>query len=172
MVKKLPGTFEELQNRLKELHTAGKKLRQQNQEWITAERKQAELELKQRAAQLALINDIGSKIAAALELDSVLDRTACLVQETFDYHHVALFLVDEGVLKLKAVAGSYKTYFPPDHTQQLSEGINGWVASQGKKIVANNVNIEPRYISLIPEHTITSTTGCRTCSSVVFVSGS
>jgi PAS domain S-box-containing protein len=49
-----------------------------------SERKHSEAVLAQRAAQLALINDIGSKIAV-LELDSLLDRAARLVQETFNY---------------------------------------------------------------------------------------
>ncbi len=123
-------------------------------------RKQAEEALTQRATQLALINDIGSKIAAVLELDSLLDNTASLIQETFGYHHVALFLVDGEMLKLKAIAGLYKPYFPPGHTQHLSEGINGWVASHGQKVVANDINAEPRYTSLISEDTVTQAELC------------
>jgi len=57
-------------------------------------RKQVEEALERRAAQLALLNDIGGKIAAVLELASVLDRAVYLVQESFGYHHVALFTVD------------------------------------------------------------------------------
>jgi PAS domain S-box-containing protein len=126
------------------------------------ERKRAEEELKQRAVQLALINDIGRQIAAVLDLDNVLNRAARLVQEAFNYHHVALFLIDEGeaVLRLKAVAGSYEPYFPPGHTQRLSEGINGWVATHGEKIVANDISAETRYTSLIAEHTITQAELC------------
>jgi PAS domain S-box-containing protein len=124
------------------------------------ERKQAEEELKQRAAQLALINDIGSQIAGLLELDGILKRVADLIQATFDYHHVALFLKDGARLKLKAVAGSYKPYFPPTHTQDLNKGINGWVARHGQKLVANDVSLEPRYISLIAEHSVTQAELC------------
>ncbi len=124
------------------------------------ERKQAEMELEQRAAQLALINNIGSQIVAVLKLDSLLDRAAHLVQETFDYHHVALFLVEGKVLRLKAIAGSYKAYFPTKHTQRLSEGINGWVATNGEKVIANDVSAEPRYTSLIADHTITQAELC------------
>ncbi|MEM6998686.1 MAG: Mur ligase family protein [Pseudomonadota bacterium] len=32
-------------------------------------------------------------------------------------------------INLKAIAGSYASYFGADHTQRLNEGINGWVAS-------------------------------------------
>jgi PAS domain S-box-containing protein len=124
------------------------------------ERKHAEAILAQRAAQLTLINDIASKIAAVLDLDSLLDRAARLVYETFNYHHVALFLLDEDQAKLKAIAGSYKTYFPPGHSQKMSQGIIGWVATHGEKVVANDVGREPRYISLIPDYTETRAELC------------
>ncbi len=124
------------------------------------ERKQAEEELKQRAAQLALINDIGSQIAAMLELAGVLDRAARLVQESFGYHHVALFLVEGELARLKAVAGSYQTYFPPHHSQPLSQGIIGWVGGHGEKVVANDISAEPRYVSLIADQTITQAELC------------
>ena len=124
------------------------------------EHKQAEEKLEQRAAQLALINDIGGQIAAVLELDTVLNRAARLVQESFDYHHVALFLVDGEILRLKALAGSYAKYFPPYHAQSLNQGINGWVAKNGEKIVANDVEQEPRYTSLIAEYSVTRAELC------------
>ncbi len=123
-------------------------------------RKQTEELLKQRAAQLALINDIGSKVAAMLELDTVLDRAAHLVQGVFKYHHVAMFLLENDVLKLRALSGSYELYFPVDHTQQPSEGINGWVATHGKIVVANDVTLEPRYTSLIAEYSVTQAELC------------
>lgn len=124
------------------------------------ERKRAEAILAQRAAQLALINDIAGKIAAVLDLDSLLDRAARLVYETFNYHHVALFLLDEDRARLKAIAGSYKSYFPPNHSQKMSQGIIGWVATHAEKVVANDVSQEPRYISLIPEYTETRAELC------------
>ncbi|MCK6626425.1 MAG: PAS domain-containing protein [Anaerolineae bacterium] len=124
------------------------------------ERKQAEAILAQRAAQLALINDIGSKIAAVLDLDTLLNRAARLVHETFNYHHVALFLLDQDRVRLKAIAGSYQTFFPPNHTQLISQGIIGWVVSNGQKIVANDVTQESRYISLIPDRTETQAELC------------
>lgn len=122
--------------------------------------REAEAALAQRAAQLALINEIGSQINAMLELDNLLYQAAALVQQTFGYHHVALFLLEGDVAVLKAVAGSYQGFFPPHHTQKLSEGIIGWVATHGEKVVANDVSREPRYISLIPDRTETRAELC------------
>ncbi len=125
-----------------------------------AKRKQTEERLRQRAAQMALINDIGSKVAAMLELDSLLDQAAHLVQTTFDYYHVALFFIENEFLKLKSIAGSNENLVSPAYTQPLSEGICGWVASHGEKIVANDVRLEPRYIPLIPDQSITQAELC------------
>ena len=124
------------------------------------EHKQMEAELEQRVAQLLIINDIGNKIAGVLELDRVFNRAARLVQERFDYHHIAVFLVEEDLLQLKAVAGSYEDYFPPGHTQSLKDGIIGWVAAHGEKIVANDILHEPRFISLIAEYSVTKAELC------------
>ncbi|MCB9102275.1 MAG: GAF domain-containing protein [Anaerolineales bacterium] len=120
----------------------------------------AETELAQRARQLELINDIGRQIASELELDLLLERTAQLVQQTFDYHHVALFLIEEGQLKLNAVAGSYQAYFPTGHTQSLGTGIIGWVARNGQRLVANDVTQESHYTTVIKEHTMTQSELC------------
>jgi signal transduction histidine kinase/CheY-like chemotaxis protein len=122
--------------------------------------RRTEKELEQRAAQLALINDIGGQIAAALDLDSVLNRAAQLAQAGFGYHHVALFLIEGDVARLKAIAGSYRTYFPANHTQKLSQGIIGWVATQGQRVVSNDVKTDPRYISLIADRTQTRAELC------------
>ncbi len=123
-------------------------------------RKRAEAMLAQRAAQLALIHDVSSKIGTVMDLDSLLNRAALLVQEMFGYHHVALFLLDGEVALLKAIAGSYKPYFPPHHSQKLTRGIIGWVATHGDKVVANDISLEPRYISSIPDRTETRSELC------------
>lgn len=123
--------------------------------WVNnlAERKRAEEELEQRAAQLALLSDIGGKIAAVLELDSVLERAARLVQESFGYHHVALFLLDReaGELVMRARTGDFAHLFPLDHRLRLEQGMVGWVGSHGKRLLANDVAAEPHYINLYPD---------------------
>jgi GAF domain-containing protein len=109
--------------------------------------------LEQRAVQLALLNEIGEKIAAVLELDSVLDRAACLVQDSFGYHHVGLFALDRemGELVMKARAGSYVHLFSLDHRLKLGQGIVGWVGRHGQTLLANDVSAEPRYVNLYPD---------------------
>ncbi|MFQ6101604.1 MAG: GAF domain-containing protein [Anaerolineae bacterium] len=118
-----------------------------------AERRRVEAALEQHAAQLALLNDIGGKIAAVLDLESVLDRAARLVQESFGYYHVALFTVDRerDELVMRAKAGDFAHLFPPDHRLKLDQGMVGWVGRHGKTLLINDVDTEPRYINLYPD---------------------
>ncbi len=117
------------------------------------ERKRAEGVLMRRAAQVTLLSDIGRQIAAILSLDQVLDRAAHLVQESFDYHHVALFLVDyeRGELVMKAIAGNFTRLFPLNHRIQLDAGMVGWVGAHGQRVLANDVRTEPHYRNFYPD---------------------
>jgi PAS domain S-box-containing protein len=117
-----------------------------------SERKKAEGQLQRRASEMALINDISQKIAAVLDLQSVLDLTARLVHQSFDYYHVALFILDDKQKKLvmKARAGQFSHIFKPDHSIPLGDGVVGWVGLNGKKILANNVHSESRYNNYYP----------------------
>jgi PAS domain S-box-containing protein len=118
-----------------------------------AERGHVEERLERLAIQLALLNDIGGRIAAVLELDSVLARAAHLVQESFSYHHVALFTVDRerGDLVMRAKAGAFAHLFPPNHRLKLEQGMVGWVGYHGERLLANDVDAEPRYVNLYPD---------------------
>jgi PAS domain S-box-containing protein len=117
------------------------------------ERKQAEEALQQRALQLALLNDIGRRVTAFLDLDDVLDRAAHLVQERFGFHHVGLFIKSAGGdrLVMRARAGEFAPLFPPDHSIALGQGMVGWVGLHGSTLLANDVSAEPRFINPYPE---------------------
>jgi PAS domain S-box-containing protein len=112
-----------------------------------AERKQAEEALRQRAAQLALLSKIGERIAAALDLDGMLDRAARLVQEGFDYPYLALFtLEDDGKeLVVRSQAGQFAHLLPKRYRLRPGQGMAGWAARNNETILSNNVEAEPRY---------------------------
>jgi GAF domain-containing protein len=99
-------------------------------------RNKAQQVLEQRATQLALVNDISRQIAATLDLDSVLDRAAHLVQEHFGYHYVALCTVDreQHELVMQARTGDFAHLFPPGHRLEPSKGIAGDVAAESRYI--------------------------------------
>ena len=117
------------------------------------ERKRGEEALTRRAAQLALLSELGRKIASTLELAEVLDRAVHLVLESFGYHHVALFIIDHEhhELVMKAIAGDFVNLFPPNHRVQLSSGMVGWVGEHGEQLLANDVELEPHYRNFYPD---------------------
>ena len=112
-------------------------------------------EQAQPVARLRLISAIASQIAAGLEVNVLLQQAVQAIGETFACHHVAVFLVEDKMLRLKAITGAYAPCLPPDYAQPLSEGLIGWVASYGEKIVAQDVAVEPRHTPLTTEPPIT-----------------
>jgi PAS domain S-box-containing protein len=117
------------------------------------ERKQGESALGKRVAQLALLSDVGSQIAAVLAVDEVLKQAACLVQQYFGYHHVGVFVLDRqrNMLIMRARAGDFTQLFPDNHALELNQGIVGWVGAHGQSLLANDVDGEPRYVNLYPD---------------------
>jgi PAS domain S-box-containing protein len=123
---------------------------------ITA-RKRAEESLEKRVVQLALVNDVAREVTASLDLEPLLASSARLIQETYGYPHVAIFLVEEGgELAMRGRAGAYADRFPPDHRLKSGQGIVGWVAQEGKPLCVNDVSNDPRYYTSFSDQVIRS----------------
>lgn len=120
---------------------------------VLEDERNAQQALQQRAAQLALLNEIGAQIAATLDLDLVLERAAHLVQEHLGYHHVAIFVLNHArsEVVMRAIAGHFVHLFPREHHLKLGQGMVGWAALHGETLVANDVDAEPRYINFFPD---------------------
>jgi len=118
--------------------------------------------LERRVSQLTLLNDIGGRIAATLELDPILDKSIQLVRESFGYRHVALFMLDpeSDEAELRAGAGDFADVIPPGHRQALSQGTIGWVARHGETLLVNDVEAEPLYTDLKPDAVLTRSQLC------------
>jgi len=72
------------------------------------ERKQVEQERSRRAADLAMLNQIGAALSASLDLQTVLDQALVLSQEALRLNVGAIYLVDEerGLLRRVAFRGT------------------------------------------------------------------
>lgn len=118
-----------------------------------AERERTEEVLQRRVTQLAILSLVGEQIVAELDLDDVLARAVHLIHDNFGYHHVAIFITDhaQGKTVMRTMAGSFFNLFPVGHFLQLGHGMVGWVAQEGKRLLANDVHTEPRYVSLSSE---------------------
>src|ERR1041384_6932815 len=102
------------------------------------------------------LQDLGMASLLAVPMLTGNDTTGCMVfggaeasQKAFAYFDVTVFLLDEQrkSLILEAHSGSYGDFLPHGYTQNVGEGIVGWVAANGEKILCNDVTRDPRYIT-------------------------
>ncbi len=106
------------------------------------ERKRAETALEQRAAQLTLINEIGSQIAAVLDLEHLMERTTRLIQETFGYYCVRFFVLERADqrLHLRSYAGELADSFSEDDVLSLGRGLVGRAATHRRRLLVNDLS--------------------------------
>ncbi|MDY0020839.1 MAG: GAF domain-containing protein, partial [Anaerolineae bacterium] len=114
------------------------------------ERREADTRLHQQAMQLAMLNEMGSKIAAVLDLDHLLQRAAALIQTSFDYPYVAIVELDpqhgDWVIRARYQAGEKLPSF--ERRLQIDKGLVGWAATHNEIVLVNDVTADPRYITL------------------------
>jgi len=123
------------------------RLYEQAQREIT-KRKRAEEEAQRRAAQAALIYEVGRRVSAKLELEALLSEIVTAVRDAFDYYDVLLMLLDEETerLTLQSVAGAYADFFPQDLWVAVGEGMTGRAAATGETQISGDVSKNPHYV--------------------------
>ncbi|MBI3578071.1 MAG: GAF domain-containing protein, partial [Ignavibacteriales bacterium] len=104
---------------------------------------------QKRVAQINLVNQIAGKLTSSLDVDELLTSASESIQRNFHYFDVTIFLInhEERELILAAHAGNYIDFLPHGYRQQIGQGIIGWVAEHGQSVLANDVSLDPRYIS-------------------------
>ncbi|MGA9350436.1 MAG: PAS domain S-box protein [Anaerolineae bacterium] len=119
-----------------------------NQAAVTIENARLFEEEKRRSAQLALISEVGDKVASILDLDRLMQEVPRSIQEKFNYYNVALFLLGEErrEVVLQSAAGGFEHIAPREYSQSLDEGIIGFVTRSGNSWLANDVSKDPHYV--------------------------
>ena len=117
---------------------------------------------QKRAVQLAVVNEVGRRAASILDMDQLLQEVVAAIQQGFNYHNVALSLLDEaaGELEVLAISGGFADLVSPDYRQAVGIGMVGWVAETGQPLLANDVSQEPRYILGFLEEPLTKAELC------------
>ena len=101
-----------------------------------------------RMEQLSLVRQVSEQIANVLDLKSLCDRITHLIQTTFSYYYVAIFLLDGKTrsLELKASKSAIEQELSPTpFTVNIGEGIIGYVSKKGKELISPDVTKEPLY---------------------------
>lgn len=103
--------------------------------------------LQRRTDQLRAINETGRHISSILNLDELLAYIASSLQQTFAYHNVGIFLVNQatGIPNLKSSAGAFEG--SPEVTGGIVEtgSIVGSVIQSGKATIINDLLGDPQY---------------------------
>jgi len=115
------------------------------------ERRRDGLLERERALRLQLLADVGRRTSAILSRTELLRTSAQLIQETFRYFMVNIFLVDGEDLVLRAC--TMPEFVPRLDRLRLGidrEGINGWVAHAGEPANVPDVRQDARYRFELP----------------------
>jgi nitrate/nitrite-specific signal transduction histidine kinase len=101
-----------------------------------------------RAEQFRVMSEVGRSITSILEAKELLSEIVTLIQAAFEYHHVAIGVVEGNELVFEYAAGSTAdaTHFIPTRLQIGGEGISGWVAKTGQPLIVPDVSREPKYV--------------------------
>ncbi len=111
-----------------------------------AERRRAGLVERERAFRLQLLADIGRRTTAILSRTALMRSSVQIVQETFRYFMVNIFLVDGEEIVLRASSlPEFRDRIDKLRLKIGREGINGWVAKSGEALNVPNVRRDPRY---------------------------
>jgi nitrate/nitrite-specific signal transduction histidine kinase len=106
--------------------------------------------VQRRAEQFRVITQVSHRITSILDIDQVLVEVVHLIQQSFDYDHVGIALIegDEAVYRVGAGAlwDSPDFDFLPRRLKVGEEGITGWVAATGEPLLVPDVSQEPRYV--------------------------
>jgi PAS domain S-box-containing protein len=109
------------------------------------ERKRAEEEIKRHALQLATLHEASAVIASRLTLQEIFNAVVQSLSEAFGYRLTAIYLLEEGVLELKAHVG-YGS--PPDcavaHVP-VGRGVVGRTVRTGQPQLVTNVEEDPDF---------------------------
>jgi sigma-B regulation protein RsbU (phosphoserine phosphatase) len=102
--------------------------------------------------QLGLVQSVISQVSQITDLGTLTSRTTELVQKTFEYYYVAVFLIDDETQRLRFKASAcldecqrpeFEKGVHPGFS--LGEHLIGYVAETGQEINVGDVTAEPRY---------------------------
>lgn len=105
-----------------------------------------------RQKQLSLVQSVTAQISQITHLDILTQQITDLIQQTFNYYYLAVFLINEDTERLLFTASAGPDQFKrPDFEREthpgfaLGEHMIGYVAKTGQELIANDVTKEPRY---------------------------
>ena len=104
---------------------------------------------QQAAVRLSLLNEIGRRAAAQLELQEMLETAVDALHQNLGYFRVAVLLKDHvGDLYVAAANEDFWEVIPSGYRQKVGDGLIGTAAASGNTIVCNDTTLDERYLRL------------------------
>ncbi|HSR21589.1 MAG TPA: GAF domain-containing sensor histidine kinase [Anaerolineales bacterium] len=101
-------------------------------------------------AKFRILAEVSRQISSILDIDQLLEHVVRLIQETFQYYHVGIGLVEGDQIVYRVGAGELWDdpgfRFKPSRLKIGVEGLTGWVAKEGKPALVPDVSVDPRYV--------------------------
>ena len=111
-----------------------------------AERRKADLVERERAFRLQLLADVGRRTTAILSRTELMRSSVQIIQETFRYFMVNIFLVEGDSVVLRACSiPEFEGRIDKLRMRIGQDGINGWVAKSGEPLNVPDVRKDSRY---------------------------
>ena len=106
---------------------------------------------RRRRDELIALSRIGTELNASFDLPKLLYKIVSLTASLMNVKEVVLRLMDEteSVLRIKSYYG-ISDDVARNVTQEIGEGIAGWVIREGKAVIANDASGDPRFARNIP----------------------
>ncbi len=103
---------------------------------------------QQAAIRLSLLNEIGRRAAAQLELDEMLSTTVHALHQNMGYARVAVFLLEQEPPQLVVVAANadFRALIPAGFVQKLGRGVVGIAAAAGETVLVHDTRSDERYV--------------------------
>ncbi len=105
---------------------------------------------RRRAEQFRAIAEVSRRLTLAPNIDEALEQVVRVIQQTFNYYHVALGLVEGDDLVYRFGAGPLwddpRFSLKPSRLKVGTEGLGGWVAAHGQPLLVPDVERDPRYV--------------------------
>ncbi|HLA06910.1 MAG TPA: GAF domain-containing sensor histidine kinase [Anaerolineales bacterium] len=105
---------------------------------------------RQEDARFRILTEVIQQITSILDINELLVQVVRLIQQTFDYYHVGIGLIEGDEVVYRVGAGALwddpNFQFKPARLKVGSEGITGWVAKTGEPALIPDVNQDSRYV--------------------------
>jgi nitrate/nitrite-specific signal transduction histidine kinase len=113
----------------------------------TAELQESNQQLTKRALQMETTSQVSRQITSILDMDALLSRIVNLIQESFAYYHIGIYLLERDTGRLLWCAGSHSI---SSHNMVLalnSQSLNGRAAMGNQAVLVDDVRQETSFLA-------------------------